>query len=497
MRHRLLQEDMPAMKGNASKGNASKSKASKGNTSKGDVSNKNASVLRTVGYTLASMFICVVLLVTTACIPRSLIQRQSEKSAEYFAQRKPFAVLLSDYVNSMQDNYSDTILLDILYCIDSEQPFSSVIRAPFAREEEENAYEGYLAAVKEGREPNQEYGRYWHGSMVLLRPLMIFMPVAGIRILCGTAIVMLQAAVVAVLWRRKRRAFGLCYLLGFLLIHPWMLFHCLEYGMVFLVASAASLVMVLKRRRTPAFTYPFFAVVGVITCFVDFLTTETLTFTLPMLLLIAEQGLAGEGRDTEEQYLSGRNSNLRGQTSKSVGNGVIAIIKNGICWLGGYLGMFVLKIVLLTVVAGKDAMLSSMSQGFLRLGGEVMDSNASSARPVGALRRFSGSIWHNLACLYPTHAGKMEAAGIWLTTLVIVAIGFAVIYLLHGAMDWTTIILMVGLALLPYLRFLALSNHSYIHFFFTYRAQMVTLVVFFWLVWRYGLIRLARRKKRR
>jgi hypothetical protein len=309
---------------------------------------------------------------------------------------------------------------------------------------------------------------------------MMFMPIAGIRILCGTAIVLMQAAIIAILWRRKRRAFCICYLLGFLFIHPWMLFSCLEYGTAFFVASAVSLVMAAKKRRTPDFTFPYFAVVGVVTCFMDFLTTETLTFTLPMLLLIADNHL--------------ENNDFQGRTGIQVRKSVIAVIQNGICWLGGYLGMFALKIALLTVVAGKDIVISSMTQGFYRLGGEVLESNFLASQSVSAIRRFSGAIWHNLASLYPTHSGKMEATGVWLLTLLIVVIGFVVVFLLGGAFDWTTIIPMGMLALLPYLRFLALSNHSYIHFFYTYRAQMVTLVVFFWFVWQYGLLWLVRRK---
>jgi len=33
------------------------------------------------------------------------------------------------------------------------------------------------------------------------------------------------------------------------------------------------------------------------------------------------------------------------------------------------------------------------------------------------------------------------------------------------------------LAIIPVVRFIALNNHSYIHFFFTYRALLVTVVV--------------------
>ena len=89
---------------------------------------------------LAAMVLCVALLLLSTCIPRGMIQKQSENSAKYFAERAPFAILIGDYVNAMQDNYSDTVLCDIAYFIDPAHPFESVIRARYAHNENEEAY---------------------------------------------------------------------------------------------------------------------------------------------------------------------------------------------------------------------------------------------------------------------------------------------------------------------------------------------------------------------
>ena len=78
---------------------------------------------------LITVIFCVMFLTATAMIPRGMIQKNSEKSAEYFSKVDPFPVLIGNYVNSMQDNFSDTVLLDIIYCVDTDSPFSSVINA--------------------------------------------------------------------------------------------------------------------------------------------------------------------------------------------------------------------------------------------------------------------------------------------------------------------------------------------------------------------------------
>lgn len=57
-------------------------------------------------------------------------------------------------------------------------------------------------------------------------------------------------------------------------------------------------------------------------------------------------------------------------------------------------------------------------------------------------------------------------------------------YLLHGKekqKDVTRTVLVLGAV--PYLRYLILNNHSYLHEFFTYRAQAVTIIALCAVVW--------------
>ncbi|WP_022763513.1 hypothetical protein [Butyrivibrio sp. AD3002] len=439
----------------------------------------------------ATMCICIVLLIV-ACIPRQAIYENTLISANYFANRQPFEPLLDDYINSIQDNFSDTLLCDISYCIDERHPFKSVIQAKYTQGEMQQAYEGLLSAVNDAEAPNMEYGRYWHGSLVLIRPLLLIMPIDKIRILCGITICTIQLVIIVMLIRRKNIAFACCYLIAFILIHPWMLFTSLEYGTAFLAASVASLVMVLGQDRSTARLMAFFAITGVITCFVDFLTTETLTFTMPMLLFLANKAQ----KEKNESPINRRNAK-KDQTVGKIKVNCMLVIYSGLCWFAGYLGMFVMKIILLTVVAGKDTMITSLQEGLFRLGGDVRKSNVSSSQTVDFARRLSGAIWHNLACLYPTHAGVMEAGGVWLTTGLILIAGLILVYLLHDRIELQIVIPMVMIALVPFMRFLVLSNHSYVHFFITYRVLMTTIAVYLFFVYDNAIRHIVKAKRKK
>lgn len=266
----------------------------------------------------------------------------------------------------------------------------------------------------------------------------------------------------------------MCYGVALLLVHPWMFFVSLENSTAFLAASVAELVLWLRLRDEPdERLMPFFAAVGVVTFFVDFLTTETMTFTLPMLLLVLWRG--GSGRQAE------------GAPGATARDACASVAKCGGAWLFGYAAMFVLKLALLAAVAGGAVLQGSVEEGLVRLGGQVWVANSTASAEVGATGRLAGAVWHNLACLFPVQTGRIDASSAWVPTLLILGAGLLVVYLLHDKIDWARWAPLLLLAAVPYLRYLALSNHSYIHFFFTYRAQAVSLAVFSLFVWENGL----------
>lgn len=416
----------------------------------------------------ACILICAVLLTAVSLIPQSAIAKQSKKSADILVRQPAFTALYNDWSNSIQDNYADTELMEIAYCIDSRRPFTSAVRAEYREVSGEMTAESYRKLVYEGAETNKSYGRYWHGSMVYIRPLLMFLDIDGIRTAVGIAVLILQAAVLWQLWKAGRKSLAACFLISFALIGPWMLFRCLEYSSVFLVMPAAALCVLHLIRtgrtdRAPA----VFAVSGVVTCFADFLTTETLTYTVPMLILLLFLIEDGQIRET--------------------GAAIKTLFVSGVSWLAGYASMFAVKLLLVLAVCGKSELINSLHAGAERVGGGVNLGNSNIFPEATAGERLSGAIWHNLSALYFTKYDDMNRAGAVIPTIVILIAAFAVIYLFRREMRAAEVIPCCALALLPYLRYLVLSNHAYLHFFFTYRAQMVCIMVLAYLVWEHGL----------
>lgn len=94
-----------------------------------------------------------------------------------------------------------------------------------------------------------------------------------------------------------------------------------------------------------------------------------------------------------------------------------------------------------------------------------------------AFRQCSDAIFRNIALLIPFNFAKSYLGVVFLvlgTGFVLFCIWF--LYRKKQTTSWLMQLLIL-IGLIPYVRYIILSNHAYLHYFFTYRAQLVTVTV--------------------
>ncbi len=413
---------------------------------------------------------CMFLLTLVDMIPQSAIKSGSEKSAQYLIDKESFGQAVEGKWNTTYDNYADSILFNIIYNIDSSKPFTSTIKSSYYESEDGIAINDYYTVVKSGLTDNSvdetatanvDYFRYWHGSMVLLRPLLCVFSIEQIRIVLGIILAILTILLCIMLWKSAHRELIFMYIFALISVNIWMLSLCVEYVTTFLVMSIICMLVVRESKKEQSNYLPLFVISGVLTCFFDFLTTETITFTVPILFIIIFR--------------------LKGDKLCRLKEEFIHILKCGLAWLISYAMMFAAKWGIAMAVLGKTAFASAMKQAEYRLNGEIVLEGS------GAEATFFQKIYYglcrNLGCLFNS---GVETKG---STLVLISIGIvmlvaAIIYLLHGkSTNYSFILLAVLIGLIPYIRYMCINNHSYIHFFFTYRAQFVTVLAILAILW--------------
>ena len=388
--------------------------------------------------------ICVGLLILTSCISTSVIEKSVKDSSEYFLKNELFMQLRPGYAETTCDNYADCIWINIIYEIDTRKPFASAIKAEYAYEENENVNTTLKRAVSaegKGRIEKISYNRYWHGSMVLIRPLLILGDVQVVRGILAAITAILFGYNVLILYKRYSKSASLYYLLAFGIVQGYVMFHCINYVMNFLIVNVMLLLLEKKIVQRDEAFYCFMTAGGIVTCFCDFLTTETVTLTLPLViyLLIRQK----EAEKLNEPRLEP----------------VKCVVVSLFSWGTGYSFMFLFKWLLVYLFLGKEELVSSLQQANMR----IQDGNVFLA------------LCNNIAAMFHLKQYEFQRYGMFL------AIGFvilaSVIFLVTVKQGNAFINAMILVSLIPYLRYGMIKNHSQIHYFFTYRAQITTLLV--------------------
>lgn len=390
-------------------------------------------------------------LVFSANIPQSAIKEQVQESATYLCEGELFGRVVKDVDSSKIDRYADSILLGIAYQYDSEHPLASVMWSSYYHSDLDNENENLLVAVTNEYEANQQYLRYWHGSIAIVRPLLTFLNLKQIYRLNGVLLALLVIGLFVTLLRLKAYAPAVGIAFGLILTSFWFVPFSLEYTWTYLLMLIFSIIGVrlIYKKRYRAVGM-FFLVSGMVTNFLDFLTTETLTLTVPLLLMLwmeRKQNVESKSKSESDWKASFQMAG-----------------KAAITWGAGYVGMWLMKWLLASLVLSENVMPYVSEHIGERIGGDL---------GIGPLQYIFGTIWKNIKCLFPFEYGIVGAfTGIG---LVVYSLYVGYVYYKKN-IDKKSVLLYALIGLVPYIRYIVLHNHSYLHCFFTYRAQLATIL---------------------
>lgn len=392
---------------------------------------------------IAIIFVLLTLLVVTALIPRENTHQKMLESAEYMNEKQS-TFLIRDFLHaSVIDHYADCITLSIAYYLDEENPLESVMWASYYGAPSSRMNQFLLESMKSDAIPNHEYLRYWHGSAGVMRFMHLFWNIRQIYIFHYVLLAGLLLTLLVLLIRNGLVPEAVAFSLSMIVVSIWFVPLCLEYTWMFLVMLVASIIAVQMAFRCHYGSISiFFMIVGMVAAYLDFLTTETLTLLIPLIFILRIYRRQG------------------GKGSWSIA------VKGCMLWSIGYIGMWVLKWGIASVVLKENVMPYVMGHIGERLEGNV-------GRPIGNFAL--AAIMRNLKCLFPYEYGISGAILVFafIVSAVIVPVAMNKIRL-RKTINWNMVLMLFLLGMVPFLRFAVMRNHSFIHFFFTHRALAST-----------------------
>lgn len=378
---------------------------------------------------------------TVKFIPREKIENNIKESLPYLESNTELIEVKPTREYSYLHVYADEILLNIMYCMDSNQPLKSVMEAKYYSD---NAVLEDLPslekALENGGEGNQEYIRYWHGSTIIIRPLLIFFNINEIYHIFAIIMIILIATLFIILIKKKQYILIIATIIGYIMIAINYVPFCLEYVWTFLIMLVVSIIGILTKKHNM-----LFFITGIITCFLDFLSTEIITVFVPLIYIYTIKYKNGEIKNFKE--------------------GIKLIAKYTILWGLGYCLMWGAKWLLASMILNMNALDFVISKAQKRINGGIRDFSKNYILLNGILR--------NVKALYPFYLIYEK------TTIVCIILGIVIPTVLMIKKDKKSLLnffIFILIAITPYIRYLILSNHSFLHYMFTFRDQLITIM---------------------
>lgn len=384
---------------------------------------------KTYAFLIAAFFFSMTLVY---CIPSAWIQENVDESMEVMQSEGERPMYAFYRHSAIVDNHTDMLMYESLI-----------------------PNRDYYNAVQASVSINQ-YPRYWHGYQVLLRPLTLVFQVQELRYLGMIMFYLLFFWSAYEVAQKTKPVNAMLYVLSVASGYLVAVTTCFQYLTTFYVLFISVIVLLRRYDRKGIAGYAlFFFVVGMIENFFDFLTYPIITLGIPLVLLLWLR-IRDERTDLK--------------------NNLGLMFRASLAWFFGYALTWIAKWIIATVVLGVRYFWRTMSVVQYRLQG-------SEEEPLDRI----GTLQRNLKAWMNVQDGGIIT---WSKVALLVLIVFLILAIRKKLKDLRTVgsyIPILIVALYPYIWYLVMSNHSQIHFWYTYRAQLVTL--FSGLIFMTGILR--------
>ena len=371
---------------------------------------------------------------------------------------------VTKYATSQLDNFTDSIMMLEATDVSEVSRIEKTVFVYHGVIDGMDRAEGLAAHFIDGKNFTREYdySRYWHGYLIILKPLFSLFDYSAIRIINGIVQLMVICLIIVLMYRRGLKRVIVPYVISYLMLMPIAMaksmqfsvcFYVMSLGVILLLATSKFCkaghddkeedeedVVVAKSDRFEKCVIFVFLNMGILTAYFDLLTYPMATFGVPAviyLLLTATDGLMPR---------------------------LIRLARNGLLWCVGYGGMWILKWVLGSLVTGINLFDNATTIFKQRTAAESAD----------GLEHFG--IYYVLRANYVTFL-KTPA-----TLIMIIFIIYLVCRVLLAIrakrVSFRNVILraipFMLLALAPAVWYVFARNHSAIHYWFTNKACIVT-----------------------
>ena len=276
--------------------------------------------------------------VTVFSIPGNAIEDHVRQSVQQVTEDgKMFTVHVGPVEPFKVGTFSDCLILGIAYCSDTDHPLQSAMSDKFFILDG-SPEDAALLMIDQPDNPLLQpviYSRYWHGNQVVIKPLLYFTTVHGIRVINCVLLAVLLLLLLAMMWRRVGHADSLIVTLSLAAVMTPSVPMSLNYVPTFYIALLSSLAILCWKPVTAnrSCVVILFFVIGALTTYFDLLTTPMVALAVPLIVYM----LYKKPKETWR-----------------------TVIMLSLAWLAGYALLWATKWVLTALITGHAALEDAM-----------------------------------------------------------------------------------------------------------------------------------------
>jgi hypothetical protein len=434
-------------------------------------------------------------------LPNKTVVKNIDKSIETLEYEGLYPRKFGNSEAVQLDNFTDAWMLNIASTKELGHPVKSAFENPFLIAENgsdkvknlsllmkhynnTDDYKDVYRAAKDGNSTSLQYSsysRYWHGYLIVLKPLLSVFSYDSLRIVNTIAMTAVLITVMYLLDIKIGTRYALAFFASMMSIRifiaPFSIqFSNMFYMTLFSMIGILSFYEWIRKRRCE---YLVFFAIGACTSFFDLLTFPLLPIgaaltTYVLLSLnnsknISVNNLANNSGNCLENSLkncAGSNSsncseNVSGNNSEnnyglSLLWRMIEVLKLSVIWTVGYGLTWASKWVLASVLLNENVVKRSIEQIFLRTSAETSDQKLT----------MYGVIRNNVVMPFGVTVLKL---------LICIAVIWVIVMIMRRRKYLLDVLPILMVSIYPIVWYAVLKNHSFIHSWFTYRDLGVSI----------------------
>ncbi len=299
------------------------------------------------------VFLCaitgVAALAATYFIPQDWMRENVWASSIALHKEGLGSYIWQDIEETMLDIYTDGLIINVSYT-ETKDGVRDILLGTHVEVDGKNPMESLyeVAVLANDNYTVKNYGRYWHGYQVLMRPLLCFFNYSDVRQINMILQLTLVFGFVGVLAGMKENVLIVPFLGMYVFLSPVSLCSSLQYSPCFYIMMLALYALLTGREKlTDTKRNYLFLLTGVMTAYFDFLTYPFITLGVPLIFYLVLDGNCLP----EKQRSSWKN-----------------LFLHTLSWGIGYAGMWSSKWVIASVFTGESIIYDAFSQIAYRSG---------------------------------------------------------------------------------------------------------------------------------